>query len=341
MYFSTDIIVGFPGETKADFRATCRLFDEVAFDMAYIFKYSIRSGTPAATMPDQISREVKERRNQRLLAMLEKTSLARNKTLVGSTEEVLVEGKARRGDLYRGRTRGFRSCLFPAHDRLIGQLVKVSISRVTPSTLYGQMVLKGSMATWLNRSAFSTSIEHNPMTLFAATLITALVLLLAGGILLWNGEQVSSIAQRLPRSRRFTVLIFGLGTVWFLWKVSNLGEADFGNYRTVLLTVFAAIGLLSYFFVPDFLAVRGVCIVALLSSGKLLDSAFSLYDTPARLFLVVFAYLMICLSIYLAVVPYRARDFIQWLFRTQGRPRFFGGLVLFYGLILSIAAFSY
>ena len=143
MYFSTDIIVGFPGESEDDFRATCRLFEEVAFDMAYIFKYSIRSGTPAATMPDQIPREVKERRNQRLLAMLEKTSLSRNKTLVGTTEEVLVEGKARRGSLYRGRTRGFRSCLFPAQDRLIGQLVKVRVSRVTPSALYGEMVLQG------------------------------------------------------------------------------------------------------------------------------------------------------------------------------------------------------
>ena len=143
MYFSTDIIVGFPGETEADFRATCRLFDEVSFDMAYIFKYSARSGTPAAIMPDQIPREVKEWRNRYLLGKLEGISLARNKTLVGTIEEVLVEGKARHGDLYRGRTRGFRSCLFPAHDRLVGQLVKVKVSRVTPSTLYAQMVWKG------------------------------------------------------------------------------------------------------------------------------------------------------------------------------------------------------
>ncbi len=179
------------------------------------------------------------------------------------------------------------------------------------------------------------------MTLFTATLLTAIVLFLTGGVLLWNGEHVSTLARMLPRSRRFTILVFGLGTVWFLWKVSNLGEADFGNYRTVLLIAFAAIALLSYFFVPDFLAVRGACVVALLASGELLDSAFSLYDTPARLFLVVFAYLLICLSIYLAVVPYRVRDFFQWLFQTPGRPKFIGGLVLFYGLILSIAAFTY
>ena len=179
------------------------------------------------------------------------------------------------------------------------------------------------------------------MTLFTATLLSALLLLLIGGVLIWNGEKVSAIARELPRSRRFTVLVFGLGAVWFLWKVSNLGEADFGNYRTLLLIAFAAIALLSYFFVPDFLAVRGACVVALMASAELLDAAFSLYETPARLFLVVLAYLLICLSMYLAVVPYRVRDFFQWLFQTPGRPRLIGGLVLFYGLILSIAAFTY
>lgn len=179
------------------------------------------------------------------------------------------------------------------------------------------------------------------MTLFTATLLTGVTLLLTGGILIWNGEQVSTLARGLPRSRQFTVLAFGLGTVWFLWKVSNLGEADFGNYRTLLLIAFAAIALLSYFFVPDFLAVRGVCVIALLACGELLDAAFSLYDTPARLFLVVFAYLLICLSMYLAVVPYRVRDFFQWLFQSPGRPKLIGGLVLLYGLVLSIAAFTY
>ena len=197
------------------------------------------------------------------------------------------------------------------------------------------------MPTILNRGASSTPIERIPMTLFTATLITALALLLSGGILLWNREQVSSIARGLPRSRRFTILIFGIGTVWFLWKIAHLGEADFGNYRTLLLIIFAAIALLSYFFVPDFLAIRGVCVVALLASGELLDAAFSLYDIPTRLFLVVFAYLMICVAIYLAVVPYRARDFLQWLFKTPGRPKLIGGLIAFYGLILSIAAFTY
>ena len=73
----------------------------------------------------------------------------------------------------------------------------------------------------------------------------------------------------------------------------------------------------------------------------MLDSAFAFYEIPARLFLVTFAYLLIVLSIYLAVAPYRARDFFEWLFQTHGRPKFIGGVMIGYGLVLSIAAFTY
>ena len=107
------------------------------------------------------------------------------------------------------------------------------------------------------------------------------------------------------------------------------------------MMLFGAIAILSYFFVPDFLAVRGVCICFLLGAGEMLNSAFALYDIPGRLFLVVFAYVLIVLAIYLAVAPYRARDFFEWLFQTQGRPKFIGSVVFTYGLLLSIVAFTY
>jgi len=143
MYFSTDIIVGFPEETHEEFLETCDVFDEVAYDMAFVFKYSIRSGTPAAIMPDQIPQSVKEERNQILLEKLQATSLKRNESLIGTTQEVLVEGKARRGELFTGKTRGFRTCLFPANERLVGQLVQVKVDRATPSCIYGDLVLQG------------------------------------------------------------------------------------------------------------------------------------------------------------------------------------------------------
>ncbi len=143
MYFSTDVIVGFPGETEEDFEQTRALFAECDFDMAYIFKYSIRTGTPAATLPDQVPDEVKEHRNQVLLDLLQKNSLRRTATLIGTTEEVLVEGRDKSGARFTGRTRGNRVCVFDADPRLVGELVPLRIGRATVSTLYGELQLAG------------------------------------------------------------------------------------------------------------------------------------------------------------------------------------------------------
>ena len=143
MYFSTDIIVGFPGETVEDFAQTRELFEAVNYDMAYIFKYSIRSGTPAATMPGQVPEEVKEERNQILLRLLEQNSRRRNQSLVGTEQEVLVEGPDKKGLRYMGRTRGNRMVHFAASARLVGQLVPMRIVRATTSALYGELARAG------------------------------------------------------------------------------------------------------------------------------------------------------------------------------------------------------
>ena len=143
MYFSTDIIVGFPGETDEEFEQTRELFEACNYDMAYIFKYSIRSGTPAADLGDQISDEVKEHRNHVLLEILRKNSERRNAALLGTVEEVLVEGPDKTGQRFTGRTRGNRVCIFDANPRLIGQLVPLKIERASVSTLYGELVLSG------------------------------------------------------------------------------------------------------------------------------------------------------------------------------------------------------
>ncbi|MBP6508299.1 MAG: tRNA (N6-isopentenyl adenosine(37)-C2)-methylthiotransferase MiaB, partial [Opitutaceae bacterium] len=88
MYFSTDVIVGFPGETEADFQQTREVFEACNYDMAYVFKYSIRTGTPAAELADQVSDEIKEQRNQALLDIMQKNSVRRNELLLGTVEEV-------------------------------------------------------------------------------------------------------------------------------------------------------------------------------------------------------------------------------------------------------------
>ena len=142
IYISTDIIVGFPGETDADFEATRSAFEAIRFDMAYIFKYSVRPGTTAELKGDPISKETKEERNQILLDILGRSSLARNQSLVGTTQEVLLEGKAKRGDdMFIGRTRGHRKVIVPASERLVGQLVDVHITDATVSSLNGELII--------------------------------------------------------------------------------------------------------------------------------------------------------------------------------------------------------
>jgi tRNA-2-methylthio-N6-dimethylallyladenosine synthase len=141
MYFSTDVIVGFPGETEDDFAATRSLFEAVNYDMAYIFKYSVRTGTPAAAMAGQVSEEVKEERNRILLDLLQANSVRRNRALEGTVEEVLVEGPDQTGVRFTGRTRGNRVAVFAAAPRLVGSVVPLRVTRTSVSTLYGDLVV--------------------------------------------------------------------------------------------------------------------------------------------------------------------------------------------------------
>jgi tRNA-2-methylthio-N6-dimethylallyladenosine synthase len=144
MAFSTDIIVGFPGETDADFEETRTLCEAVDFDMAYIFKYSIRTGTPAATMEGQVPDDVKEERNRILLEVLRAGSLRRSQSLVGTVQEILVDGPDKTGLRFTGRTRANRVAVFEAAQRLVGSLVPLEITRASVSTLYGNLVLAGA-----------------------------------------------------------------------------------------------------------------------------------------------------------------------------------------------------
>ncbi|MCC5805843.1 MAG: tRNA (N6-isopentenyl adenosine(37)-C2)-methylthiotransferase MiaB [Opitutales bacterium] len=141
---STDIIVGFPGETDADFEATRAVFDEIGFDMAFIFKYSPRTGTAAADMEDDVPPEVKDARNKALLDILARHSRRRNDSLVGGVEEVLVEGPARKGEgMFTGRNPGNRKVIFRGASRLVGEIVPVRITESSVSVVRGELVLEG------------------------------------------------------------------------------------------------------------------------------------------------------------------------------------------------------
>ena len=139
MAFSTDIIVGFPGETDRDFEETRSLCREVDYDMAYVFKYSVRTGTPAASMPDQVPESVREERNQALLEVLRDGSIRRSQALVGTVQEVLVEGPDKTGARLAGRTPGNRTVVFDGPQRLVGTLASIAVSRASVSTLYGDV----------------------------------------------------------------------------------------------------------------------------------------------------------------------------------------------------------
>ncbi len=140
--FSTDIIIGFPGETDEDFNATHDIMKKVGYMNAFIFKYSPRSGTPAADMEDQVPQNIKEERNQILLKELGKYTLAHNASYVGSIQEVLVEGPSRRNKKrWAGKMKSFQVVIFdPAPDTEQGKLVKVKITHSTSASLFGELI---------------------------------------------------------------------------------------------------------------------------------------------------------------------------------------------------------
>ncbi len=135
---TTDIIVGFPGETEDDFEETLSLCREVAFDNAYIFKYSQRRDTPAATMPDQVPQEIREERNHRLLELVNGIAVSKYDAFIGRQVQILVEGPSKKNAArYTGRTRCNRIVLFDGNERHRGQLMDLKIERTGSFTLYG------------------------------------------------------------------------------------------------------------------------------------------------------------------------------------------------------------
>jgi len=141
---TTDIIVGFPGETEADFADTIDLVERVGYDTAYTFIYSRRSGTKAAEMSDQVPLAVKKERLQRLMEVQNRISLAKNRAEIGKTVAVLVEGKSPHDPTrLSGRTRTNKIVVFPAADQSTdwtGQTVSVQIKEAKTWTLYGEKV---------------------------------------------------------------------------------------------------------------------------------------------------------------------------------------------------------
>jgi tRNA-2-methylthio-N6-dimethylallyladenosine synthase len=138
MAITTDIIVGFPGESDEDYRRTRELVDEVGFDNAFVFKYSARRGTVAAALEMQIPEKIKEERNHDLLDLVNSWAKRRGDALVGREIEVLCEGPSKTNpERLMGRTRGNKIVVFEGAARHVGQLFPVRILHSTGYTLYG------------------------------------------------------------------------------------------------------------------------------------------------------------------------------------------------------------
>jgi len=140
---TTDLIVGFPGETEEDFEQTISLYREADFDNAFIFRYSKRKDTPAAELPNQVPEEVKEERNQRLLALAGEHGARRYGALVDARVQILVEGPSKRPERMMGRTRCNKIVVFDGSERHRGQLMDVQITRAGSFTLYGDPAVIG------------------------------------------------------------------------------------------------------------------------------------------------------------------------------------------------------
>lgn len=140
---SSDFIIGFPGETDADFAATMNLIAEVGFDHSYSFIYSPRPGTPAAAMDDDVPLAIKKQRLARLQQRISHQAADISRKMLGSTQKILVTGPARRGGIERlsGRTSNNRVVNFTGSNDMMGQFVEVNITDVNPNSLQGELSL--------------------------------------------------------------------------------------------------------------------------------------------------------------------------------------------------------
>lgn len=139
---SSDFIVGFPGESDADFEKTMKLIEDVGFDQSFSFIYSRRPGTPAADLEDNVSSEEKHARLSRLQAHINAHARSISDAMVGSTQTVLVEGPSKKNpDELTGKTENMRSVNFPGHARLIGQFVDVVITEAMSNSLRGRVAV--------------------------------------------------------------------------------------------------------------------------------------------------------------------------------------------------------
>jgi len=145
--FSSDFIIGFPGESEDDFNQTMRLINDIGFDKSFSFIYSKRPGTLAASFADNVSEEVKKQRLAIVQNTLNDSTDAISKSMIGSVQKVLVEGKSKKGSTLSARTENMRTTHFAGDEALIGQIVSVKITDGVGNSLQGELLSQSLLTT--------------------------------------------------------------------------------------------------------------------------------------------------------------------------------------------------
>lgn len=148
-----------------------------------------------------------------------------------------------------------------------------------------------------------------------------------------NPTAFAAAAKRFPRSLPWGYFLMGLGTAWFLWNVNAETITDFASYKKIMLLGFGAVGVLTCVYVKDYLAVRGLSVVALLLAKLMLDTARP-HDSQWRLVIVVWAYLLILGGMWFIISPWRLRDLLNWATATEQRVRLGSAFRLGFALLL-------
>lgn len=176
------------------------------------------------------------------------------------------------------------------------------------------------------------------MDLFFTTLIFSLLCAFAG-VAFWI-PSFKPYAFKFLRSEKAAYLLFGSAALWFVWILFNLGEADFGQYKFILIAIFGGASILAFKHLPDFLSVRGLSALMLLFFRVALDSAF-MQEPNSRLVMVTLAYIAIVAFIYFGCLPYRMRDFFEWLYAKNLRVKTFAILLLLASFSMDVSMLFY
>ena len=179
------------------------------------------------------------------------------------------------------------------------------------------------------------------MDLFKFTTFFGIILITLGTLFLLNRSSLNKIIRDFPRSKAMAFSLMTIGLVWFIYRhILNLSEADFGDYKMIIMAITLFIFASSFIFTKDFLAVRGLSIILLLFAREALDAAY-LQEPVARLYFVSLTYIMIIFALYFGAWPYRLRDFNNWLFKFETRSRNFGYCIFISGIIMLASTLKY